>query len=259
MDFKVFGKEGAPTLLLIPGLGVSYEIFLPLMDLLKDRFRLIAVQLDGFTLGVQTEFTSIDDQAAQVIAHIKVQHEGHLDCAYGLSLGGKILSRILERNEVTIDHAILDAAPLLPLPKWLVGPLRYYQCANVWTCYHWTGFWRWVFHSHYFDVLLEECRKVYPFGGGRAVLDGSKSVYTNKLESIHGADIHFWYGTKEAFVAKPQVEHLKKIYPDVQVEVFPKMNHGQLLVDHPEEVAKRIDRLLGNGNRANHTAPMARK
>lgn len=242
MDFKEFGKEEAPTLLLIPGLGVSYEIFLPLVDLLKDKFRMIAVQVDGFTLGVQTRFTSIDDQAAQVIAYVKGQYGGHLDCAYGLSLGGKILSRVLERDEVTIDHAFLDAAPLLPLPRWLVGPLRYYQCANVWTCYHWTGFWRRVFHSHYFDVLLDECKKVYPFGGGRAVLDGYKSVYTNKLESIAGADIHYWYGSLEAFVAKPQLEHLKKIYPDVHFEVFPKMNHGQLLVDHPEEVAVRIEK-----------------
>lgn len=69
MDFKVFGNEGAPTLMLIPGLGVSYEIFLPLIDLLKDQFRIIAVQVDGFTLGVQTQFTSVDDQAAQVIDH----------------------------------------------------------------------------------------------------------------------------------------------------------------------------------------------
>ena len=240
MEYRVFGNESAPTLLLIPGLGVSYEIFLPLTDLLKDKFRIIAVEVDGFTLGVHTQFTSVDDQAAQVIAYVKERLCGHLDCAYGLSLGGKILSRVLERNEVTIDHAILDAAPLLPLPKWLVGPLRYYQCANVWTCYHWTGFWRWVFHSHYFDVLLDECKKVYPFGGGRAVLYGYKSVYTNKLESIHGADIHYWHGSLEAFVAKPQAEHLKKICPEVHIEVFPKHNHGQLLVDHPEEVASRI-------------------
>lgn len=240
MEYRVFGNESAPTLLLIPGLGVSYEIFLPLTDLLKDKFRIIAVEVDGFTLGVHTQFTSVDDQAAQVIAYVKERLGGHLDCAYGLSLGGKILSRVLERNEVTIDHAILDAAPLLPLPKWLDGPLRYYQCANVWTCYHWTGFWRWVFHSHYFDVLLDECRKVYPFGGGRAVLDGYKSVYTNKLESIHGADIHYWHGSLETFVAKPQAEHLKKICPEVHIEVFPKHNHGQLLVDHPEEVASRI-------------------
>ena len=241
MDFKLLGKEGAPSLMLIPGLGVSYEIFLPLVELLKDKFRIIAVQVDGFTLGKQTCFTSVDDQAAQAIAFIRDHLDGHLDGAYGLSLGGKILSRMLERDEVTIDHAVLDAAPLLPLPKWLVGPLRYYQSFNVWTCYRWTGFWRWVFHSHYFDVLLDECRKTFPYGGRRAVLDGYKSVYTNKLESIHGADIHFWYGTKEAFVAKPQAEHLQKIYPAVHIEVFPKSNHGQLLVDHPDEVARRME------------------
>jgi len=244
MDFKLLGKEGAPSLMLIPGLGVSYEIFLPLVELLKDKFQIIAVQVDGFTLGRQTQFTSVDDQAAQAIAFIRERFDGHLNGAYGLSLGGKILSRMLERDEVTIDHAILDAAPLLPLPKWLVGPLRYYQSYNVWTCYHWTGFWRWVFHSHYFDVLLDECRKTFPYGGRRAVLDGYKSVYTNKLESIHGADIHFWYGTKEAFVAKPQMEHLQKIYPTLHVEVFPKSNHGQLLVDHPDEVAQRIEKIV---------------
>lgn len=240
MTFNTFGNWGNPSLLLIPGLGVSYEIFLPLIDLLKDKYSIVAVGIDGFLIGQESKFTSVDDQAWKAIEYVREHLGGHLDVAYGLSLGGKILSRMLERNEIVIDHAIMDAAPLLPLPKWLVDPLRYYQSWNVWTCYHWTGFWKFVFHSHYFDVLLDECKKVWPSGRGKAVRDGYKDVYTQKLESIHGADIHFWYGTKEAFVAKPQVEHLCKILPDSHVEVFKGMNHGQLLVDHPEEVARRI-------------------
>ena len=99
MDFKTYGNTGSPTLLLIPGLGVSYEILLPLIGMLKDRFHVIAVQVDGFTLNSHTEFTSIDDQARQVVEYINKSLGGHLDIAYGLSLGGKILSRILERNE----------------------------------------------------------------------------------------------------------------------------------------------------------------
>ncbi|MCR5049586.1 MAG: alpha/beta hydrolase [Paludibacteraceae bacterium] len=244
MNFQLFGKADQPSLLLIPGLGVSYEIFLPLIRLIEDRYHIIAVENDGFTLGKNTRFTSVDDQAAQVIAYVRDYYKGHLDCAYGLSLGGKILSRVLERNEIEIDHAILDAAPLLPLPKWLVDPLRYYQALNVWTCYHWTGFWKFVFHSHYFDVLLDECKKTWPWGGGKAVRDGYKSVYTNKLEAIYGKDIYFWYGTKEAFVAKPQAEHLLALLPQAHVEVFPGMNHGQLLVDHPDEIAKRINQMM---------------
>ena len=121
MNFRTFGKEGAPVLMLIPGLGVSYEIFMPLVNLLKDRFSIVAVEVDGFTIGVHTEFTSIDDQAKQIIEYIKSNHSGTICCSYGLSLGGKILSRVLERNEVAIEHSILDAAPLLPLPIWLVG------------------------------------------------------------------------------------------------------------------------------------------
>ena len=240
MTFVTFGQDRNPSLLLIPGLGVSYEIFLPLIDILKDRFHIVAAGIDGFLLGKESTFTSVDDQAGQIIRYVRDDLGGHLDVAYGLSLGGKILSRMMERDEIVIDHAIMDAAPLLPLPRWSVDPLRYYQSLNVWTCAHWTGFWRRVFHSHYFDVLLDECRKVWPYGKGKAVRDGYKDVYTNKLESIHGADIHYWYGTKEAFVARPQARHLCSLHPDTHVEVFSGMNHGQLLADRPEEVAGRI-------------------
>ena len=240
MTFNTYGHNENPTILLLPGLGVSYEILLPLIDLLKEKFFIIAAGVDGFLLGKESAFTSVDDQAAQAINYVKENLGGHLDVAYGLSLGGKILSRMLERDEIVIDHAVMDAAPLLPLPKWSVNPLRYYQSLNVWTCYHWTGFWKFVFHSHYFDVLLEECRKVWPYGKGKAVRDGYKDVYTNKLESIQGADIHYWHGTKEAFVAKPQAKHLLSLFHDAHIEVFPGMNHGQLLIDHPDEVASRI-------------------
>ena len=240
MTFETYGERHNPSLLLLPGLGVSYEIFLPLIDRLKNGFFIIAAGVDGFLLGQESAFTSVDDQARQTIGFVNDQLKGHLDVAYGLSLGGKILSRILERNEIVIDHAIMDAAPLLPLPRWSVDPLRYYQSLNVWTCYHWTGFWKRVFRSHYFDVLLDECKKVWPYGKGKAVRDGYKDVYTHKLESIYGDDIHYWYGTREAFVAKPQAEHLLKLCTDAHVTVLPKMNHGQFLVDHPDEVARMI-------------------
>ena len=81
MDFKLYGDSGAPTLLLIPGLGVSYEIFLPLIKLLEEKFRVIAVQLDGFTMGVNTRFTSVDDQAGQIIGFVRQHCGGQLDSA----------------------------------------------------------------------------------------------------------------------------------------------------------------------------------
>ena len=37
MTFTTYGNKENQSLLLIPGLGVSYEIFLPLIELLKDN------------------------------------------------------------------------------------------------------------------------------------------------------------------------------------------------------------------------------
>ena len=172
MTFHLHGKQNKSSLLLIPGLGVSHEIFLPLIKLLENDFRIVTVDVDGFLLNEKSAFTTIDDQAEKIIGYVKAHFFCSLDVAYGLSLGGKILSRILERNEIKITHAILDAAPLLPLPKAIINPLRYYQCFNVWTCFHFAWFWKAVFHQHYFDVLLDEVKKVYPSGKGKAVLDG---------------------------------------------------------------------------------------
>lgn len=36
------------------------------------------------------------------------------------------------------------------------------------------------------------------------------------------------------------MKHLKGPFPNTNVEVFKGLNHGQLLIDYSEEVAKRI-------------------
>ena len=87
MTFNTYGKNENQSLLLIPGLGVSYEIFLPLIDLLKDKYYIVAVGIDGFLLGQESQFTSVDDQAAQAIKYVQDNLGVHLDVAYGLSLG----------------------------------------------------------------------------------------------------------------------------------------------------------------------------
>ena len=78
MTFNTYGNKDYHSLLLIPGLGVSYEIFLPLIELLKDNFFIVAVGIDGFLLGQESQFTSVDDQAAQAIDYVQKNLNGHL-------------------------------------------------------------------------------------------------------------------------------------------------------------------------------------
>ena len=78
MIFYTYGNRENPSLLLLPGLGVSHEIFLPLIDMLKDSHYIIAAGLDGFLLGTASHFTSIDDQATQAIRYVQDNLGGHL-------------------------------------------------------------------------------------------------------------------------------------------------------------------------------------
>ena len=145
MLFTTFGNPTHKTLMLVHGLGVSYQVFTPLIEHLQEHYHIIAVQVDGFLLdaegkAIPSTFTSIDDQVDQLMEHITSKYDGHIDAAYGLSMGGCIVGKLQERADITIDHVILDAAPLLPLPRWSIDPLRYYQSFNVWCSYHMSGF-----------------------------------------------------------------------------------------------------------------------
>lgn len=71
MTFNTYGKKENPSLLLIPGLGVSFEIFLPLIELMKDKYYIVTVGIDGFLIGKESHFTSVNDQAGQIISYVQ--------------------------------------------------------------------------------------------------------------------------------------------------------------------------------------------
>lgn len=250
MLFTTFGNPAQKTLMLIHGLGVSYQVFNPLIEHLQGRYHIIAVQVDGFLItddgkAIASAFTSIDDQVEQLVRHITTVYNGRLDAAYGLSMGGCIVAKLQERTEVTIGHTVIDAGPLLPLPRWLINPLRYYQSFNVWCSYHLGGLFKRLFRSYYFDTLLDELAKVYPSGYGRAVREAYKSIYTSRLERVRCADVHYWYGQHEAFVAKFMFRHLATLSPECHITRFPRMQHGQLVINHPNEVARLLIEIVG--------------
>ena len=50
MLFTTFGNPTHKTLMLVHGLGVSYQVFAPLIAHLQELYHIIAVQVDGFLL-----------------------------------------------------------------------------------------------------------------------------------------------------------------------------------------------------------------
>jgi hypothetical protein len=76
----------------------------------------------------------------------------------------------------------------------------------------------------------------------QSIRNACRDVYGYEISgevSNFGGKVAFWHGSSEPYPRK-SVKLLKKYLPQMQVEVFQGLGHGQLLNEHPDEYLKRL-------------------
>lgn len=92
-----FGKENKDVIVLLHGGGLSWWNYREAAELLKDRFHIVMPILDGHT-GSDTSFTSVENNAKEILSYIDERFGGHILLAGGLSLGGQVLVEMLSQK-----------------------------------------------------------------------------------------------------------------------------------------------------------------
>lgn len=247
MRFKEFGNRGqSPTILLIHGLFVSWELFNPLVERLQGTYHIIVPMLDGHIYddgkSEKSCFTTIDAAAQEIAAYLGSIGCDKVHLLYGISLGGGIAARFAEMGAVPVENLIIDAGPILPYGKLFTEICAYYQAANCWCTYHFRRLYKMLFPSHYIRYAIDEVAKTFPSGGVRTPINVYRSLFAYRLQHIsEETKVAFWYGSKEAWVMKRCADHLQTLRPDAAIEVLPRMQHAQLIIDHPDTVAEKIE------------------
>ena len=111
MKIYTFGAEDAPVLLLLPGTCCHWKSnFGAVIPLLADSFRVLCVSYDGFDETEQTEFPTMLEETKKIEAYLKNHCGGHIRAAYGCSLGGACLTRLLALGKIPVEplNARLD-------------------------------------------------------------------------------------------------------------------------------------------------------
>ena len=89
MQFTEMGKTDGKTLLLLPGTACTWQLnFKNVIDELADKYHIIAVNYDGFEGDSNVLFTDVPTVTEKSENYILEKHNGHIDGAYGSSLGG---------------------------------------------------------------------------------------------------------------------------------------------------------------------------
>ena len=97
MNYVEYGKENHNIILLLHGGGLSWWNYAEEAKILQKDYHIILPILDGHAKSDQS-FTTIEDNAAEIIDFIDLHFGGHVLLIGGLSLGGQILLEILSAN-----------------------------------------------------------------------------------------------------------------------------------------------------------------
>ena len=106
------GDSSKPVIFLFPGTCCLYSSFDHVLDGLHSYFYTITVSYDGFDPNEKTEFYSMEDECEKIEQEIKKKYCGRIKAAYGCSLGGSLVSLLIQRKRIHIEHGIIGSSDM---------------------------------------------------------------------------------------------------------------------------------------------------
>ncbi len=123
MNYKEFGKDRDKTIVLLHGGGLSWWNYRETAQILQTEYHVLLPILDGHA-GSDRPFTTIEDNAAEIVEFINTHCGGNVLLVGGLSLGGQIVLEMLSQYSGICQFAIVESAAVIPskVTNALVGP-----------------------------------------------------------------------------------------------------------------------------------------
>ena len=110
MQILECGREHRETLLFFPCTAEPVWAFADTIAILSQRWHIFQVVFDGHQPEYPGDFTSVEQTVDEVTQYLNVHGISHLDAAYGCSLGGACLTRLLALGKIPVEplNARLD-------------------------------------------------------------------------------------------------------------------------------------------------------
>lgn len=113
MTISEFGIQNRDVIIFLHGGGLSGWNFEEEARMLENRYHVILPVLDGHG-GSDRNFTTIEDNAEEIINYVKKNHGGSVLMMGGLSLGAQVLLEILSMKKDICRYAIVESAMVIP-------------------------------------------------------------------------------------------------------------------------------------------------
>ena len=241
MQCKVYGKQNRDVIVLLHGGGLSWWNYREISEQIQNDFQIIIPILDGHA-GSDKNFTTIEDNAAEIISFIDVNFGGSVLLIGGLSLGGQILLEMLSQRKNICRFAMAESASVIPskLTCSLMKPV-FGSCYGL-IQQKWFSKLQFrslrmrpeLFHDYYQDTCGIAKQNMIAF------LQESSMYFMKKSLKECEAEVHLFVGERESkrilFSARKLNETLEKS----NLHVLPAMYHGEFSINHAGLYVKEL-------------------
>ena len=246
MHYVEFGKENNNIILLLHGGGLSWWNYEDVAKSLQKDYHVILPILDGHAKS-EKPFTTIEDNAEEIIAFIDAHWGGSVFLIGGLSLGGQILLEILSQRNDICKYAIIESALVIPskLTYSMIKP-AFGSCYGL-IQYKW--FSKLQFKSlkiksdlfdHYFKDTCAISKK------DMIAFLQANSLYSLK-ESIKKctAKVYIFVGEMENIAIQKSAKIIHQALPESVLHVLPELYHGEFSINKGIDYANKIREING--------------
>ena len=241
MNYKEYGKENRDIIILLHGGGLSCWNYREESEMLQNKFHVIIPILDGHT-GSDNRFTTIEDNAKEIISFIDEKFNGSVLLIGGLSLGGQILLEILSQRGNICEYAIVESALVIPskLTYAMIKP-AFGSCYGL-IRHKWFSklqFKSLKIKQELFDDYYKDTRGIAKHN--MIAFLQANSLYSIK-ESIEKctAKVKVFVGERENAAMKKSAQIINENLKSSSLRVMRKMYHGEFSINHANDYVEEI-------------------
>ncbi len=234
MICKEYGKENDKIIIFLHGGGLAEWNFHKVALLLEDCYHIIIPVLNGHG-DSDTPFTTIENNAQNIIDYIDKNFSGKVFAICGLSLGGQILAEILSQRKTICDYAVIESAVVIPMKitKFLTGPavsISYPLIKKKW--FSRLQFKRLKINDEYYENYYAHSCKISK-NSMINFLNANASYSLKAHISDTKSKVLILVGEKENRIVKKSAFKLNKAINGSKLMILKGLYHGQLSLNNP--------------------------
>ena len=248
MRFLEYGPKHNDTLLLLHGGGLSWWNYREAAELLQEEYHVIVPILDGHT-GSDRPFTTIEENASEIISFIDEHLNGSVSLIGGLSLGGQILLEMLAQRKNICFYALVESAAVIPskLTNALIAPIvscsyglikkrdfakLQFQSLHIKPE---------LFEDYYRDTCQIQKQDMIAF------LKANTSYSLKDAFRKASAEIHVYVGERETREILHSAEVICQMHHSCRVHRMRDLKHGEFSINHAGQYVDAIRKIVQGG------------